>query len=60
MKKITIDVYEGDLYLIKRVAEMWGDTVESFIYDAAVNRAQMLVAKRKKANTFDGRLDKPE
>ena len=48
MQEITINFYEGDLQLIQRAANLWDETVEDYIYDAALQRAEALLAKRKK------------
>ena len=48
MQKITVNFYEGDLQLIQRAAKLWDETVQDFVYDAALQRAEMLLAKRKK------------
>ena len=48
MQNVTINFYEGDLHLIKRAAALWDEPVEDFVYDAALQRAEALLAKRKK------------
>ena len=52
MQEITINFYEGDLQLIQRAANLWDETVQDFVYDAALQRAEMLLAKRKKKPTL--------
>ena len=48
MQKITLNFYEGDLQKIKRAATLWDEPVDEFVYDAALQRAEALLAKRKK------------
>ena len=49
MKKVELSIYEGDLQIITRAASLWGQTVEDWIYDAALGRAKQLLEKRKVA-----------
>ena len=48
MKKVTLSIYEGDLKIIERAAKLWDDTTEEFVYTAALQRAQALLAKQPK------------
>ena len=48
MKKVTLSIYEGDYQQIERAASLWGETIENYIYEAALNRARALLSKQPK------------
>ena len=45
MQKITIDVYEEDMQKFQRIAYLWDETVENFIYDSALLRAERMMKR---------------